>query len=343
MSEENINQVTPETTEKNESLENVQVVNEAVQNETVAPTSLDIQPSIPTNDKGRKKKIMIALAAVVFVVVAVLLTVNVFIPASKYSKAVKLDAAGSYDEAIAIFSELGDYKDSVELKAETEKHKADALLKAKIQDAQKLYDSGDKLGAYKMLIPEKDKNGVSEILSEYEKKIIEEASVDIYWDEDEMSDYHWAHSKKEDAKWNPENPYFYIYLSQGKENPGDLTVFLHLSFAHGEKYSFTTPVHPNTIRIRGNDKTIDIPVALSDRSFDTSDEGYWLEHIHVAITLEQANEIAEIFKGDSDVKLRVIGVSKSRDYTLASYRCQGIEGIVEFINVMYSVYDTETE
>ncbi|MBQ8763154.1 MAG: hypothetical protein IJZ07_03540 [Clostridia bacterium] len=343
MSEEKNSQTNSELTEKSETQEKIQADNEPLKNEDVVSASIEAQPSMPVDNKGRKKKIIFALSAVVFVAVLVLLTINVFIPASKYNKAVKLDAAGSYDEAIAIFSELGDYKDSIELKAETEKHKAEALLKAKIADAQKLYDTGDKLGAYKMLLPEKDKEGVSEILSDYEKKIIEEAGADVFWDEDEMSDYHWAYSKKLDTNWGLNDPYFYIYLSQSKEEPADLTVFLFLQFAHGDRYKFTTPVHPNTIRFRGNDKTIDIPVALSERSFDTSDDGYWIENMHVSITPEQANEISAMFAGDSDVKIRVMGSSKSLDYTLSSARRAGVEGIVEFINVMYSVYDTETE
>lgn len=327
----------------------IQTVSEADENvneqdnvsaEDVGAVNVPVHPSFvmqPKNNGKSVKKIIIAVAtlfAVGILAVVVLLTVKVFIPNSKYNNAVELEAAGSYDEAIAIFNELGDYKNSPELKAE-------ALLKAKITDAQKLYDSGDKLGAYKMLADERDRERIAEILSGYEKVILEEASVDIYWDEDEMSDYHWAHSSKEDKVWTPEHPFFYIFLSQNKENQSELSIFLHLSFAHGNALSFTTPVHPNSIRIKGDNETIDIPVSLNDRSFTSSDDGYWVEHVTLEITLEKANEISELFANSSDVKIRVSGSSKNQDYTLISTRCQGIEGIVEFINVMYSIYGTE--
>ncbi len=56
---------------------------------------------------------------------------------SDYRKATELMDNGSYDYAIAIFEELGDYKDS-----------ADKIAECKYGSAVSLYDSGDFKGAY---------------------------------------------------------------------------------------------------------------------------------------------------------------------------------------------------
>ncbi len=299
------------------------------------------QPA-PKNNKGGKIAIVI-VAAVVAVVVIALLAVKVIVPNVKYKNAVDLAAEGSYDEAIAIFTDLGDFKDSAELKEETEKKKEEALLKEKIEEAKELFDSGDKVEAYKMLLPEKGKPGVDKVLSDFKEGLIEEVSEKIYWEEDEMSDYHWAQALVEDEDWDDDNPYFYLYLSQRKDNPEEMKIFMIFDFAHsGEDTLFTTPVHPTTIRFRGNGEEVDISVGYSDRDFDTRD-GSWLEFINVAITYEQANTLARIFAGDNDVSVRASGSSSFKDYTMISSRNKGIDDMIEFINVMYMVYDVETE
>jgi TolA-binding protein len=54
------------------------------------------------------------LAAACACVVVILLVTQVIIPGKNYNNAVKLMEAGSYDEAISAFTELGNYKDSAE-------------------------------------------------------------------------------------------------------------------------------------------------------------------------------------------------------------------------------------
>ena len=65
------------------------------------------------NAKKTKKLLSILIPAVV-VCVAALLIFKVFIPNSKYNKAVTLLDAGQYEEAIIAFEELNGYKDSAE-------------------------------------------------------------------------------------------------------------------------------------------------------------------------------------------------------------------------------------
>ena len=62
----------------------------------------------------KKKKILTVSAATAAAILTVgtLLAVFVIIPSNKYKKAIDLADKGSYDEAIVIFKELGNYKDS---------------------------------------------------------------------------------------------------------------------------------------------------------------------------------------------------------------------------------------
>lgn len=68
----------------------------------------------------RNKKIAIIASAVVCAVIAIVLLVSkVIIPTGKYNDAVALMEAGSYEEAAIAFEELGDFKDSVNMKSES--------------------------------------------------------------------------------------------------------------------------------------------------------------------------------------------------------------------------------
>ena len=77
-----------------------------------------------------RKRLAIAAAAAAVLVAAILVTTKVIIPNSKYNTAVKLLEEEKYDEAIAAFEELGDYKDAAEMKRETNYQKAAQLLES---------------------------------------------------------------------------------------------------------------------------------------------------------------------------------------------------------------------
>ena len=65
-------------------------------------------------EKTKQKKnryAVIAGVALLVVIISVFVVYNVIIPDNKYSKAEALSSKGDYDGAIAIFQELGDYKD----------------------------------------------------------------------------------------------------------------------------------------------------------------------------------------------------------------------------------------
>ena len=77
------------------------------------------QQVLLTEQKGTKTKKIVTRIAVAIVVIAIAVAAvpvgkTYIIPAVKYAQAEKLAKDGSYDEAISIFSELGEYKDAQE-------------------------------------------------------------------------------------------------------------------------------------------------------------------------------------------------------------------------------------
>ena len=94
-----------------------------------------------------RKITTIALGAATAVIAVVLLITKVIVPAAKYSKAEKLLAAGDYDNAIAAFAALGDYKDAAERIPQTEDAKIEAQKAQDYEDAEALMAAGDYNGA----------------------------------------------------------------------------------------------------------------------------------------------------------------------------------------------------
>ena len=88
---------------------------------------------------NNKTKIIIAAIALVLVAAIALAAIFVFLPLAKYGKANKLFAQGKYDDAIAAFTALGDYKDSPQ---KIEEVKA-AMIDQNYNKAVETYDNGD--------------------------------------------------------------------------------------------------------------------------------------------------------------------------------------------------------
>ena len=97
--------------------------------------------------KAAVKKAGIIAGVAAAMIALVLVIVNVIIPAVNYSKAEKLLAAGDYDNAIAAFAALGDYKDAAERIPQTEDAKIEAQKAQNYADAELLLASGDYDGA----------------------------------------------------------------------------------------------------------------------------------------------------------------------------------------------------
>jgi tetratricopeptide (TPR) repeat protein len=85
---------------------------------------------------GSNKKILIAAIAIILVAAIAACTVLFIVPLAKYSRANRLFAQGKYDEAIAAYTALGDYKDSHEKIKEVKAQ----IIDDRYASAAKLYD-----------------------------------------------------------------------------------------------------------------------------------------------------------------------------------------------------------
>ena len=82
--------------------------NNVISNET----NLEV---VNENNKKSKKPIVIGISIAALVIIGVVVIVlSMFSPSAKYKKANDLIGDGKYDEAIAIYQELGDYEDSTQ-------------------------------------------------------------------------------------------------------------------------------------------------------------------------------------------------------------------------------------
>ena len=105
--------------------------------------------------EAKRKKVRIIIGVVVAAAIAIVIIVaEIILPSVDYSKAAELQAAGDYDAAIAMYAELGDFKDSADLKAQAEAKKRELeeekqeLLKAQAYaDAEALLINNDFDGA----------------------------------------------------------------------------------------------------------------------------------------------------------------------------------------------------
>ena len=94
--------------------------------------------------EAKQKKVRIIIGGVAAAVVTIVLVITqVIIPSINYSKAAELRAAGNYDAAIAAYTELGNFKNSVDLKAQTEAEKQELLNAQTYADADALLANGD--------------------------------------------------------------------------------------------------------------------------------------------------------------------------------------------------------
>ncbi len=83
---------------------------------------------LKTKTKKTAKRIVIAAAVIAVVIAMIPISINYIIPAVKYSQAEKLASNGQYDEAIAAFKAMGDYKDAQVRMTDTQYDKAEALM-----------------------------------------------------------------------------------------------------------------------------------------------------------------------------------------------------------------------
>lgn len=134
------------------------------------------------NIKNKKnKKIAAIVGAVICAVIGLVAVIeNVIIPAAKYNNAVKLYEASKFDEAIDVFTNLDDYKDSADQIKNCKYEKANKLIEAKnyvdacdiLADLDDYKDCKDKAFSAKQKMIKNAKTGDTVIFGLYKQENI---------------------------------------------------------------------------------------------------------------------------------------------------------------------------
>lgn len=285
-------------------------------------------PNDIVQKKGLNKKLLIVVAgAVAIVALCIVLVIKVVVPGIKYNSAVDAVEAGRYDEAIAIFNEITDYKDVPALIEQTEELQLDEIINSKIESAEKLHQKGDTAGAYKMLADYKDDEEVAGLLDSYAEELLEQVSSKIYYEEAGMAGYNQVSSVESK---NEDPAALGVSFVQNKEDPSDNHIYLYYRFYHGSQYSFTTPVHPTVLILQTDNGEMEIPVGLNDRDF-TASGGLWFESAIVELTWDQAEVMSKLLNGVEVVNVRAVGASRYHDATVKE---NGITDVIDYVEVV---------
>ncbi len=111
------------------------------------------------------------------------LITNYIIPENKYSKAVMLQKSGNYDQAIAAFNELGNYKDSILQSANSAEQKQEAIRRAEEEKRNAELQKGRNLldkDKFKEAMEVFEANGSSEDIELCKQRINEKSEDDLY-------------------------------------------------------------------------------------------------------------------------------------------------------------------
>lgn len=157
------------------------------------------QQEMQAMEAARKKRTaIIVVAAVIAAVTLILVLTQVIIPSINYRKAESLRNAGQYEDAVTVFSRLGDYRDAQSqiyvtyyaegeakrdaadwagaMEAFTNARSKTQITETKYQQAKSLMEAKDYLGAATIFITIRDYKDVEALLAKDDKMI--EATVE---------------------------------------------------------------------------------------------------------------------------------------------------------------------
>lgn len=148
------------------------------QNAVYSKAEADQKEKQAQADKAKKVKTtkiaVIAAVATVVIIAAIIVISQVIVPSGNYNSAVTLMNEGKYEEAIAVFEGLGDYKDSSakinECTALIEEERAKAQNEKAYQEALSLLENGDFEEAMKAFLELGDYSDSAEMAKVTEQK-----------------------------------------------------------------------------------------------------------------------------------------------------------------------------
>lgn len=310
------------------------------QSDSAEAESNGVHENVGNNNAQSVLKNPLAIAVIVVLLIAVAgisLISKVIIPNSEYKTAAELISSGSYDEAISVLNRLGDYKDSAALKKNAEIKKEELRINSVINDAKQLYHSGNRMEAYKLLLPEKENETVSAMLLELKQEIIDLADDNIEWDNNRDANFRYGYLDDMDLFSPGGDPSVNFCLVVNKKDSSVKRIYIEFAVIQTLAGN-NLPNHPTKIIFENQTGRIEIPVRYNDTSVETDYAlGGWWEIGGAPITLEQTDKIAEMFSDNQKVNMKLVGVSRQREYILDEDEATALKEMAEFINLVYTL------
>ncbi|MBR4726999.1 MAG: zinc ribbon domain-containing protein [Clostridia bacterium] len=204
-----------------------------------------------------------------------------------------------------------------------------------IAEAKACAEKKDYAGAIKALKGVQGNEEADALRKQYAAAFTNAADYGCYWEEDEMSDYHWAYANGQESK--VKDGQFMLYISQEKKDPSKLNFHLFSSFTG---YSGSTEwVFPNAVRIKGDgDQTIDFSLNFGDRKSDM-DGRLMMEWCNFWIEDEQQYEaLCNLITTSKTVTVRFTGATYHHDITLTQAQIDAVNTIHNYATVLKEAY-----
>lgn len=255
---------------------------------------------------AKNKLPVIIGAAVVICAAFVILLINVIIPNSKYNKAMKLYNNRNYSEAINVFEELGDYKNST-----------DMLRDSKYENAVSLYDRKEYKNAIKQF---KALNGYRNS-KEYVQNAAWEVLLDYYpYDKDMKGTVIYSYSS-EDSTYTSEVSIcangsrngLILQESTGMYSQKNVAIFIYKDKDEGNiigLYSFFSTemgVADFNIKTFKDSSTLDWSITSSNKSSSSDSEQTTIDSFSRSVDSIMRNVQSELRSNGLGVTLSDIG------------------------------------
>lgn len=204
--------------------------------------------------------------------------------------------------------------------------------KATLAKARKLLDEGNAINAFDLANTLEKTDEVEAFLEECRKPILAEFDDKIYWKGDDMSDWHWAYAKGVESGLDTFS--FKGYISQSNTDDSALYFHLYTGFIRDVSNNW---IFPDTIRIKGEGGTMDIPVSYNDRKSDV-DNGNLEEWMDIDLDRSEASALALLLLNSETVKVRYTGDTYHIDRELSKEQIEHMTIILGYYTMLEHVY-----
>ncbi len=204
--------------------------------------------------------------------------------------------------------------------------------KATLAEARKLLENGNAIGAFDLANTLEKTDEVNAFLEECRKPILAEFDDKVYWKGDDMSDWHWAYANGTESGLDTFS--FKGYISQSNTDESAVYFHLYTGFIRSVSNNW---IFPETIRIKGEGGTMDIPVSYNERKSEV-DNGKLYEWMDLDLDHSEASALSLLLLSSDTVKVRYTGDTYHIDRELSKEQIDHLIIILGYYTMLKHVY-----